>query len=140
MLPVVKEKERELIVEKNRFTSTFKYLKTKKMKIAVPVKEGVLDPHFGHCSHFALIDIEGKGIVNEELVEAPPHVPGKLPPFLANLGVTDVLAGGMGGRAIEIFNANKVNVFVGAPKLEAKELVEGFLTETISFTANCCNH
>jgi len=111
-----------------------------KKKIAVPVKEGMLDAHFGHCSHFALIDVDEKVIVSEELVEAPPHVPGMLPPFLANLGVTDVLAGGMGGRAIEIFNANNVNVFVGAPKLEAKDLVNGFLTETISFTANCCNH
>ncbi|GAB7089478.1 NifB/NifX family molybdenum-iron cluster-binding protein [Marinifilum fragile] len=111
-----------------------------KKKIAIPVKEGVLDSHFGHCSHFALIDVEEKEIIAEELVEAPPHVPGKLPPFLANLGVTDVLAGGMGARAIEIFNANNVNVFVGAPALQAKELVTGFLNETIEFNANCCDH
>lgn len=111
-----------------------------KKKVAVPVKEGVLDAHFGHCSHFALIDVEAQAIVAEELVAAPPHEPGKLPPFLADLGVTDVLAGGMGGRAIQIFNSHNVNVFVGAPALEAKELVKGFLDQSISFTANCCDH
>lgn len=111
-----------------------------KKKIAVPVKEGVLDAHFGHCSHFALIEIDDQSILNEELVPAPPHEPGLLPPFLANLGVTDVLAGGMGGRAIQIFNKHNVNVYVGAPTLEAKELVKGFLDKSISFTANCCNH
>ncbi|MCT4601927.1 MAG: NifB/NifX family molybdenum-iron cluster-binding protein [Marinifilum sp.] len=111
-----------------------------KKKIAIPVKQGVLDTHFGHCSHFALIDVEGKEIIAEEVIPAPPHQPGLLPPFLANLGVTDVLAGGMGGRAIDLFNAQNVNVFVGAPALEAKELAIGFLNETIEFNANCCDH
>lgn len=109
-------------------------------KIAIPVKNGVLDTHFGHCSHFALIEVNGKEIVSEELIAAPPHQPGMLPPFLANLGVTDVLAGGIGGRAIDIFNAHKVNVFVGAPAIEINELVRGFLNETIEFSANCCDH
>ncbi len=111
-----------------------------KKKIAVPVKEGVLDGHFGHCSHFALLDVLDNAIVAEELVVAPPHEPGLLPPFLADLGVTDVIAGGMGNRAIQIFNQHNVNVFVGAPVLDAKELVKGFLNESLSFTANYCDH
>ncbi|WP_372754018.1 NifB/NifX family molybdenum-iron cluster-binding protein [Labilibaculum sp.] len=111
-----------------------------KKKIAVPVKNGILDGHFGHCSHFALIDVDDKAIITEELVAAPPHEPGLLPPFLANLGVTDVIAGGMGNQAIQIFNKHNVNVFVGAPQKEAKELVAGFLNESIEFTANYCNH
>ncbi len=111
-----------------------------KKKIAVPVKDGILDGHFGHCSHFALLDVMDKAIVTEELVAAPPHEPGLLPPFLADLGVTDVIAGGMGNRAIQIFNQHNVNVFVGAPQLDAKELVKGFLDESLSFTANYCDH
>ncbi|MBN2598211.1 MULTISPECIES: NifB/NifX family molybdenum-iron cluster-binding protein [Labilibaculum] len=111
-----------------------------KKKIAIPVKDGILDGHFGHCSHFALLDVMDKAIVTEELVAAPPHEPGLLPPFLADLGVTDVIAGGMGNRAIQIFNQHNVNVFVGAPQLDAKELVKGFLDESLSFTANYCDH
>ncbi|MDQ1770518.1 ATPase [Labilibaculum sp. A4] len=111
-----------------------------KKKIAIPVKDGILDGHFGHCSHFALLDVMDKAIVTEELVAAPPHEPGLLPPFLADLGVTDVIAGGMGSRAIQIFNQHNVNVFVGAPQLDAKELVKGFLDESLSFTANYCDH
>lgn len=111
-----------------------------KKKIAVPVKNGILDGHFGHCSHFALINVDGKDIVAEELIAAPPHEPGILPPFLANLGVTDVIAGGMGNRAIQIFNQHSVNVFVGAPEMKAKDLVVGFLNESLSFSANYCDH
>lgn len=111
-----------------------------KKKIAIPVKEGILDPHFGHCSHFALIDIENNSIVGENLVEAPPHKPGLLPPWLSEKGVTDVIAGGMGKHAINLFNQNSVNVFVGAPQLSTKELIDGFNNETLSFTANYCDH
>ena len=110
-------------------------------KIAIPVDEnGILDGHLGHCKFFALLNVDGNKIVSEEKVVPPPHEPGVLPKWLADQGVSDVLAGGMGHKAIQIFNYNNVNVFVGAPQLTAQELVEGFLKETIEFTANYCDH
>ncbi|KJF42306.1 NifB/NifX family molybdenum-iron cluster-binding protein [Draconibacterium sediminis] len=110
-------------------------------KIAVPVDEsGILDGHFGHCKYFALLDVEKTTIVNEERVTPPPHEPGVLPKWLAENGVTDVLAGGMGHKAIQIFTYNNVNVFVGAPQLSASELAQGFLNDTIEFSANYCDH
>lgn len=110
-------------------------------KIAVPVdNNGNLDGHFGHCKYFALFQTNNGKITAEEMVTPPPHEPGVLPKWLADNGVTDVLAGGMGNRAIQIFNQNKVNVFVGAPGLNAGELVNGFLKNTITFNANYCDH
>ena len=110
-------------------------------KIAVPTDdEGILAAHFGHCQYFALYEIEGKEIVSEEMIQPPPHEPGVLPRWLAELGTTDVLAGGMGSRAIQLFNQQGVNVFVGAPKITAKELVSGYLNNSIEFSANYCDH
>lgn len=110
-------------------------------KIAIPVDEnGILDSHFGHCKFFALLDTEDNKIVAEEKVVPPPHEPGVLPKWLAEKGVSDVVAGGMGHKAIQIFNDNNVNVFVGAPKFTAHELTKGFINETIEFTANYCDH
>lgn len=110
-------------------------------KIAIPVNEdGILDAHFGHCKFFNLFDIKGDAIVAEDKVTPPAHEPGVLPKWLAEQGVTDVLAGGMGHKAIEIFKYNNVNVFVGAPKLQASEIANGFLTKSIEFTANYCDH
>ena len=80
------------------------------MKIAIPVDNGMLAEHFGHCSHFELFDIEDNSVVQANLVKAPPHQPGLLPPWLAEKGVTDVIAGGMGQRAIDIFKSHQVNV------------------------------
>jgi predicted Fe-Mo cluster-binding NifX family protein len=109
--------------------------------IAIPVNEqGILDAHFGHCKFFMLIRIKDKEILSQEKVIPPPHEPGVLPRWLAEQGATDVIAGGMGQRAIQIFNQQGVNVFVGAPQRSAEELVDGFVNETISFAANYCDH
>jgi predicted Fe-Mo cluster-binding NifX family protein len=109
-------------------------------RIAIPLENGMLCAHFGHCSQFAIIDADSTTIVNEALVTPPPHEPGLLPAWLAEKGVTDVIAGGMGQRAIDLFNQQKINVFVGAnsksPSLLAKELLNG----TIVAGANLCDH
>lgn len=110
-------------------------------KIAVPVDvNGILDGHFGHCKYFAVFTEEKNTIISEEKLIPPPHEPGILPRFLAGHGVTDVIAGGMGHRAIQIFNQAGVNVFVGAPQTQGRQLAEGFLNKTIEFTANYCDH
>jgi len=110
-------------------------------KIAVPVDDkGILDGHFGHCRYFALHEIEGGKIISEEKVAPPRHEPGVLPKWIAGLGVSDVIAGGMGNRAIQIFNYHNVNVFVGAPQMAARDIVEGFLNNSINFSANYCDH
>ena len=111
-----------------------------KRLIAVPSSNGLLDEHFGHCRQFALLSIEEDKIVSETLIDPPAHEPGLLPKFLSEKGVTDVIAGGMGNRAIQLFNQHQVNVFVGAPKLTPKEITEGFINETLVFSANYCDH
>ncbi|SHF01335.1 Predicted Fe-Mo cluster-binding protein, NifX family [Mariniphaga anaerophila] len=112
-----------------------------KKKFAVPVDQnGVLDGHFGHCRYFALHTVIDNEITSTEMIQPPPHEPGVLPKWLSDLDVTDVLAGGMGNRAIQLFNQQGVNVFVGAPQKKAEELVSGYLENTIEFSANYCDH
>ncbi len=112
-----------------------------KKKIAIPVDYNcMLDAHFGHCKYFMLLDIEEDMVVSEEQIVPPAHEPGVLPSWLAENGVTDIIAGGMGQKAIQLFNQYGVNVFVGAPLLGTTELAEGFLKGTINFTANYCDH
>ncbi len=112
-----------------------------KKRIAVPVDNNdILDAHFGHCPFFILMDIENEKIISNEKITPPPHEPGLLPKWLSERGISDIIAGGMGQRAIQLFNEQGVDVFVGAPKLSAKELVEGYLEKTLNFTANYCDH
>jgi predicted Fe-Mo cluster-binding NifX family protein len=110
-------------------------------KIAIPIdSSGRLDEHFGHCEFFSLIKVKNGTIISEEQIVPPPHEPGLLPKWLSEKGVSDIIAGGMGQRAIQLFNHFGVNAFVGAPKLSAQELVKGFLEESLNFSANYCDH
>ena len=108
--------------------------------IAVPTSHGVLEGHFGHCQQFAVVTVEENEIKGISYLDAPPHQPGLLPGWLAERGVTDVIAGGMGQRAVSLFNERGVNVFAGAPALTPEEVVKGFLDESLSFSANYCDH
>ena len=109
--------------------------------IAVPVNEnGILDAHFGHCKFFALFNIVDNKIESQDNLTPPPHEPGVLPKWLAEVGATDIIAGGMGQSAINIFNSNKVNVFVGAEQLPATEIINSFLKDDLSLKANYCDH
>jgi len=83
------------------------------------------------------------GIVEISEIKAltpPEHVPGLYPKWVGELGVTDVVAGGMGQKAINLFHAENINVFVGAPANTATELVTDFLANKLTLTANYCNH
>jgi predicted Fe-Mo cluster-binding NifX family protein len=111
-----------------------------KKTIAIPVSAGILDAHFGHCRQFAMVTVENEEIREVTYLDAPPHQPGLLPPWLADRGCTEVIAGGMGQRAIQLFNQQGINVFVGAPRMTPEELVEGLLKDTLSFSANYCDH
>lgn len=109
-------------------------------KIAIPVSQGKLARHFGHCSEFHFFEVNQSEILNHDTLTPPPHQPGLLPKWISQQGGTDVIAGGMGQRAIDIFNQSGINVFVGAPSKDSKTVVEEFLRGTLETQANLCDH
>ncbi len=108
--------------------------------IAIPLENGVLCAHFGHCQTFAIVNVLNNVITEVKEVVPPEHVPGLYPKWVAQFGVTDVIAGGMGQQAIMLFNQQNINAFVGAPIKTAKELVTDFLANKLSLSANYCSH
>ncbi|MGD8263059.1 MAG: NifB/NifX family molybdenum-iron cluster-binding protein [Desulfobacterales bacterium] len=110
------------------------------MKFAIPLADGKLTAHFGHCQEFAIIEVEENEITKKETLVPPPHEPGVLPSWLHSLGANVIIAGGMGGRAIDLFKQNDINVIIGAPALEPEELVRSYLNNTLATGANVCDH
>jgi len=112
------------------------------MKYAIPVNEGVLSAHFGHCEQFALIDADEKSktIIRKELVASPGHQPGFLPPWLAKQGVQVVIAGGMGGSAISLFQQSGIDVLLGAPAADPEKVVIDYLKGNLVLGDNRCEH
>jgi len=111
-----------------------------KRRIAIPVSGGILCAHFGHSEHFAIVDMEGDSMSGVTMVQPPPHVPGLLPQWIAGQGVTDVIAGGMGQMAINLFNQHQINVFVGAPAKSPEGLAADLMAGSLQAGANYCDH
>jgi len=108
--------------------------------IAIPLENGVLCAHFGHCQKFAIVKVVNNAITEIQEHTPPDHVPGLYPRWVAQFGVTDVIAGGMGQQAIMLFNQQDINAFVGAPIKSPRELVQDFLENKLDLHANYCNH
>ncbi|MFC1736892.1 NifB/NifX family molybdenum-iron cluster-binding protein, partial [Candidatus Hydrogenedentota bacterium] len=115
---------------------------TGKMRIAIPVMDGRLCMHFGHCEKFALIDVDatGKKIEKTEFVVPPPHEPGLLPRWLGEKGADVIIAGGMGQRAQGLFAQNGVQVIVGAPANSPEDVALAYLDGTLETGDNVCDH
>ncbi len=109
-------------------------------KIAIPVIDGQLNNHFGQTNQFYIYEIEENTLKDIKKIKPPPHEPGVYPEWLAKMGVTDVITGGMGRRAIALFNQNKINVFVGVPIKAPKELVMDFIEGILETSDNVCEH
>lgn len=112
------------------------------MRYAVPVSDGRLATHFGHCEHFALIDADetSKSIVRKELVASPGHQPGLLPVWLAEEGVSAVIASGMGSRAQALFRENRIKVIIGTLEDEPEQAVLDYLQGRLATGDNVCDH
>jgi predicted Fe-Mo cluster-binding NifX family protein len=113
-----------------------------KMRIAIPLTDGQLSSHFGHCEQFAVIDVdpEHKTIINTELCTPPQHEPGILPKWLGGLCVNLVIAGGLGQRAQSLFQQNNIEVIVGAPQADSEQLVRHYLDGRLACGQNVCDH
>jgi predicted Fe-Mo cluster-binding NifX family protein len=108
--------------------------------IAIPINGEVLSAHFGHCQAFAFVDVDNHQITNITMKNPPEHQPGTYPRWVAANGATDVIAGGLGPMAVNLFNEAGVNVFVGAPVDSPTNLVNNFLAGKLTLNANYCNH
>ncbi|MFC2062497.1 NifB/NifX family molybdenum-iron cluster-binding protein [Chloroflexota bacterium] len=112
------------------------------MRYALPVSSGMVSQHFGHCEQFALFDADEqkKEIIKKELITSPEHEPGLLPKWLAEQGVSVVIAGGMGPRAIDIFKQNGINVILGAKENDPEKTVLDYLNGQLATGENICDH
>jgi predicted Fe-Mo cluster-binding NifX family protein len=111
------------------------------MKIAVPVRQnGQIDEHFGHCEFYGIYNINEKGEI--ESAQTLPAVDGcgcksNIASVLAGQGVTVMLAGGIGGGAINVLNQAGIEVIRGCSG-NASEAVKLFAEGKVSDSGESC--
>jgi predicted Fe-Mo cluster-binding NifX family protein len=111
-----------------------------KQIIAIPTSNRHLCQHFGHCEQFAVFQVEDNKITEETYLTPPPHEPGVLPAWLASKGVTHIIAGGMGQKAIALFNMQNIRVYMGVEEKPARTLMNEFINDELKTGVNACDH
>jgi ATP-binding protein involved in chromosome partitioning len=113
-----------------------------KMRISIPLAQGKLSLHFGHCDQFAIFDIDEnlKKIIGRKDATPPAHEPGVLPRWLHENNVNVIIAGGMGQRAQQLFAQNDIKVVIGASAQSPEELVSAYLDKSLETGDNICDH
>ena len=108
------------------------------MRIAVAAMGNMVAQHFGHCETFILFDTENGQITAKNPIPNPGHKPGFLPNFLGDQGAKVIIAGGMGGGAVDIFNERDIEVILGAQG-DADEMVQRYLRGELQSTGSICH-
>jgi predicted Fe-Mo cluster-binding NifX family protein len=110
------------------------------VKIAVASEGGFVSAHFGHCPEFTLFTVDSGGKVSEKkVVPNPGHQPGFLPGYLAQMGITHIIAGGMGQHAQELFCERGVTPLLGVSG-PVDKVVEDFLANRLAGGPSMCSH
>ncbi len=110
-----------------------------KKLFAIPIENGRLCSHFGRCESFAIVETEEGKVIGEKFVNPPVHEPGSYPRFLASLGVSTIISGGMGMNAQHLFFQNNIEVCMGVNSDTPIKLVENYLNNLLVTGENLCD-
>ena len=83
------------------------------MKVCIPNSDRKVSRHFGKATEFAIVVVEDGKFVSGEVVPNPGREKVKVPVFVAGLGVTHVIAAGIGNPAIGVLNGHGIEVISG---------------------------
>lgn len=113
------------------------------MKIALPTRDSKIDDHFGHCDHYTVytVDDNTKEIISKEILQSPEGCGCKsdIAYTLADMKVTMMLAGNMGGGAKNVLNRQGIDVIRGCSG-DVEAVAKSWLDGTLTDSGIGCNH
>lgn len=107
------------------------------MKIAVATEGNRVSRHFGRCEKYIAYEVEDNEIVHKTEIEHPGHRPGFLPRYLSKKEVDLLITGGIGPRAINMFNSLGIDVMSGIQGT-VDEVIQQYLKEELEGNVEPC--
>jgi predicted Fe-Mo cluster-binding NifX family protein len=108
-------------------------------KVAISTDGEAVAAHFGRCQAYTIVEIADGTIQRRELLPNPGHEPGFLPGYLAERGVTCIVAGGMGPRAQALFDQQNIQTIVGISGT-IEETLQALLRGELKGGESLCEH
>ncbi len=117
------------------------------MRIAVSADnaqglESIAAHHFGRCPYYILVDVEDNKVKNVKEIANPHydnHRPGAVPQLIHEHGTDVMLAGGMGRRAITLFQRYDIEAYTGASGT-VRRAIEQYLGGMLEDARPCKEH
>ena len=103
--------------------------------------ESEMSMHFGRCPYFMMVDVEGNDVKKVDPVANPffnGHVPGVVPEFINKQSVNVMIAGGMGPKAVDMFNGFGIEVATGVGG-KVENVLKAYLEGKVSGTVACAH-
>ena len=113
----------------------------RRMKIAVPTRNGVIDDHFGHCAYYTIFEIENNEIVNSSRLDSPQGCGCKsgIAADMEAMGISVMLAGNMGEGAKNKLESHNIKVVRGCHG-NIEMVVRAYLIGLIKDSGEGCSH
>lgn len=108
-------------------------------KVAMSTDGDEVAAHFGRCEAYTIVEIADGAVRSREIIANPGHEPGFLPGYLAQRGVTCIVAGGMGPRAQMLFDQHGIKTIVGISGT-IEETLEALLRGELESGESLCEH
>jgi len=83
------------------------------MIVAISTDGDYVSEHFGRCPNFTILDVEKGRVIERKLIDNPGHSPGLIPQFMNEKGVKLIVCGGMGARAVGMFEELGIDTIAG---------------------------
>lgn len=112
---------------------------TTAVKVAISTDGESVAAHFGRCQAYTIVEIADGTVRSRELIPNPGHEPGFLPRYLAERGVTCIVAGGMGPRAQGLFDQQGIETIVGVAGT-IEETIQALLQGELESGESLCEH
>lgn len=109
------------------------------MKIAISTDQGQVSAHFGRCPSYTILEIKEAQIQKQEEIPNPGHQPGFLPQYLSEMGVSCIIAGGMGPRAQALFSQKNIETIIGVQG-SIEEVIKKIINQELESGEDLCDH
>jgi predicted Fe-Mo cluster-binding NifX family protein len=101
--------------------------------------DGEVSHHFGRCLSYVIAVVEGGQVVSTRVQMNPHyanHQPGQMPVYIRSLGADVILAGGMGPKAVTMFQQFGMEVATGAVG-NVGRVLDAYLAGEVKGTVPC---
>jgi len=96
-------------------------------RIAIPIFNQLLSENFGECNYYEVYEVD-KRVISVKKSFLPTEISvSELPSWLKSEGITDIVTHKINRNIINLFAAEKVNLFVGIAVLSPGRIIDDYL-------------